>query len=66
MTDDLPGEVQLSLDGMQWTTIALTPASASWLPVEIDLSPWVGHVVHMRSAPTSWRLEEMRVEIKRP
>jgi hypothetical protein len=49
-----PGEVQLSLDGVRWETVAIVPASEDWLPVTIDASPFAGQSVYVRFAEGEW------------
>jgi hypothetical protein len=62
------GFVQVSLDGLTWTSVARVDSSDTWIPVEVDLSSWAGAVLLTRftSGPpaspgavndSSWRLD---------
>jgi hypothetical protein len=43
-----PGQVQTSEDGITWVTVAEVSASASVVPVEVDLSTFSGSRLHIR------------------
>jgi hypothetical protein len=43
-----PAEVQVSLDGTTWVTVAIIPESEDWVPIWIDLGAWTGRRVHLR------------------
>ncbi len=46
-TDEPAMEIQISLDGVTWTTIALVPFN-DWTILTLDLSAYAGEIVHLR------------------
>ena len=70
--DDTAGEVQVSIDGLTWTSAATIAASDNWATVSADLSPWTGQAVFLRFVLTSepaesarWMLRNIRAIIQR-
>ncbi len=44
----VPGELQISLDGLEWRTLEWIGSSGTWQAVDIDLAGYVGQIVHIR------------------
>jgi hypothetical protein len=69
------GEIQVSLDGITWVTLATVAASDEWRDVTTDLGEWTGRQVAVRfvarpggaSSPMStvWRLRDVRLLTER-
>ena len=60
------GEIQLSIDGVNWITEAVVEPSSDWLAVGVDLHDWLGHLVEVRFVTTDlWRLRQIRLVIDR-
>jgi hypothetical protein len=60
-------EVQVSLDGMTWRTIARIPPDEAWTEVQVDLSDFAGHRIYVQFAYTPllgesalWRVRNVR------
>jgi len=58
--------VQVSTDGVTWSTIARVPTSRTWLPMSIDLSAYSGQIVWVRFAfagasGSGWSLRDISV-----
>ncbi len=45
---DATATLEVSLDGMTWTKLAVVPASNEGVNLELDLSPFAGAIVHLR------------------
>jgi hypothetical protein len=43
-------EVQVSLDGVTWQTVAVVPSSDDWTLLAVDLGAFAGQVVRLRFA----------------
>jgi hypothetical protein len=65
------GQVQVSLDGVSWTTVGEIPSgSRDWDAVDVGLDEFAGHVVFVRfvstpgdgEAPAVWWLANLRIE----
>jgi Zn-dependent metalloprotease len=41
-------EVQVSLDGVTWETVAEVPPGEAWTEVDIDLSPYAGRTIYLQ------------------
>jgi hypothetical protein len=61
-------EVQVSLDGEAWTTVARVPPGETWTDIEVDLSAYAGHTLHVRFVYVrgdgdiqAWRVGNVRV-----
>jgi hypothetical protein len=61
-------EVQVSLDGFTWRTVARIPPDEAWTEVQVDLSEFVGQRVYVQFAYTPllgekavWRVTKVRV-----
>jgi Zn-dependent metalloprotease len=61
-------EVQVSLDGDTWQTVARVPPGEAWTDVDVDLSPFAGHTVQVRFVylpseghASVWRVGNVRV-----
>jgi hypothetical protein len=40
--------VQVSVDGRNWQTLLIVPASDDWLSIDVDLSPFAGQLIFLR------------------
>jgi Zn-dependent metalloprotease len=61
-------EVQVSLDGETWTTVARVPPGEAWMEIDVDLSEYAGLRVHVRflyqpagGEAATWRVGNVRV-----
>jgi Zn-dependent metalloprotease len=61
-------EVQVSLDGRVWRTLARVPPEEAWTEVQVDLSEFRGHRIYVQFAYTPllgesavWRVNNVRV-----
>ncbi len=61
-------EVQVSVDGLTWRTVARIPPDEAWTEVHVDLSEFAGHRVYVQFAYTPllgetavWRVTNVRV-----
>jgi hypothetical protein len=61
-------EVQASLDGFNWRTIARIPPEEAWTDVQVDLSEYTGHRVYVQFAYTPllgekavWHVRSLRI-----
>ena len=65
--------VEVSVDGETWASIYAVPASATWMPIDIDLSAFTGGLVQVRFVfhaeaaeagmpPDVWRTERVSVD----
>jgi YVTN family beta-propeller protein len=67
------GVLQVSVDGLNWTTVAGIGPSDDWAPIDIDLTPWTGGVVALRivhfgeesQLQGTWRWKNLRVIVDR-
>jgi hypothetical protein len=64
-------EVQVSLDGEDWTTVARVPPGDAWTDVDVDLSEYAGQWIHVRfvyhpagGETAIWRVGDVRVTRK--
>jgi hypothetical protein len=48
MSPEVPTEVQVSTDGVDWRTMAVLPATADWTTLTIDPGQVVGPYVYVR------------------
>jgi hypothetical protein len=66
------GEVQVSLDGTTWQTVAAVPRGDEWLDIDVDLGAFAGSVLSVRlvfeavapasgGSPDVWLVEAMTV-----
>jgi Zn-dependent metalloprotease len=65
-------DIQVSLDGLTWRTIARVPPAEEWSDVDVDLDEYAGRTVYIRfvytplsGEPAIWHLMNVRV-IRRP
>ena len=77
-TRESTASVEVSLDGGgTWVAVAEVAASETWVPIDVDLSAYVGQVLDVRfvfdavapadpATPDSWRVDEVDVEITGP
>lgn len=61
-------EVQVSIDGVNWRTVARIPPEEAWTEVQVDLSNFAGHRLFVQFAYTPllgesavWRVRDVRV-----
>jgi len=61
-------EVQVSIDGVNWRTVARVPPEEAWTEVQVDLSNFAGHRLFVQFAYTPllgesavWRVTNVRV-----
>jgi hypothetical protein len=64
-------QVEISLDGQNWQSVAGIAPSADWIPSTVDLSAYKGQTIWLRftwSAPTqanetaaTWRLDDVQI-----
>ena len=68
--DDAGAEVQISIDGNTWITLARVGASAALHEIEVDLSPFAGRMIWIRfvlaGAPAAepqaiWRISRVQI-----
>jgi hypothetical protein len=66
------GQVQISLDGMNWAALGDVGPSREWTSLDTDLGAWTGHVILIRfvragdvTTAGPWRLRNLRVEVDR-
>ena len=66
--DTASGDVEVSLDGRTWRTIARVRQDRAWTEVEVDLSEYAGHRIYLRFVRTeasgetaTWRIGNVRV-----
>jgi hypothetical protein len=74
-SDGAWGEIQMSIDGSHWISVAIVRPSDDWTSVDVDLSEWLGHTVRvrfLRVAPRAdsnsgdvWYLRHVRVKVDR-
>jgi hypothetical protein len=69
-TDISTAEVQVSIDGHTWQSVANVPASDDWVGVDVDLSQFAGQIVYLRfvmnadvpggrSEPARWQIRRL-------
>ena len=61
-------EVQVSVDGETWRTVAEVPPGEAWTEIDVDLNEYAGRVIYVRFVHTSsggesavWRVMNVRV-----
>ena len=68
-TDTSRAELQVSVDGHTWQSLADVPPSDDWIGVDVDLSAFAGQVVYLRfvmdAGPPSGLPRDARWEIRR-
>jgi hypothetical protein len=66
-------EVQVSLDGMTWVTLAEVPADEDRIDVAVDLAAFAGQQIWLRFVFTpppdsraAWHVTDVRVVVRNP
>ena len=70
-TDISTAELQVSLDGQTWQSLAQVPASDDWVGVDVDLSQFAGQIVYLRFVmnaapgdrpqPAHWQIRRLAI-----
>ena len=61
-------EVQATVDGVNWQTIAAMASSDTWTAGDVDLGTFIGQIIELRfiyksSSPgDSWKIDEVRID----
>ena len=72
--DSGSASVQVSLDGVSWTTLDLVPPTGEWTAIELNLDAFAGHLVFVRFVhtadvsddPAEWRVMNIRLSAGAP
>ena len=70
LSEDLAGEIEVSVDGGEWRSLLTVTASEDWVAIDLDLSPWLGRTIALRfvthdaARPPVWQIRGFRVAIQ--
>jgi hypothetical protein len=71
LSDQVAGEIQISVDGEEWQTLVEVQPSEDWTDIELDLSLWLGRRIELRFVTPEvpeqpvWLVRRSVVEIRR-
>ena len=70
LSDDVAGEIEISVDGGEWRPLLTVAPSQDWAAIDLDLSPWLGRTIALRFVTPDaarrpvWLIRSFRVAIR--